>query len=211
MRLYQDAVQVEYRQGTYSVTVVTSVPWDTERVLRNLPCQVAARLSRRFSRSNLRILWRTAADIARWPCPFWQDLAGFVAIGLCSSAADPLVCFLLTARINSRAISLRDWIRLQFIKTQYSFRISGNRVYDSNRVRFDVTWSFPSIPICEYFHSNMSRLKLWKLSTIQIFKMVSKPTLFMFRIGLSAFISYIFVSVSPFEWWIFTIDSCWYS
>ncbi len=35
----------------------------------------------------------TAAYIARWPRPFWRDLAGFVAIGSCSSAADTLVRF----------------------------------------------------------------------------------------------------------------------
>ncbi len=94
MHLYQDAVRVEYRQETYSVTVVTSVPWDTERVLRTLPCQVAARLSRRFSRSNLRILWRNDRLYSQIPRPFWRDLAGIVVIGSCSSAADPLVRFL---------------------------------------------------------------------------------------------------------------------
>ncbi len=116
MRLYQDAVRVEYRQGTYSVTIVTSVPWDTERVLRTLPCQVAARLSRRFSRSNLRILWRNDRLYSQMPRPFWRDLAGsggnrrhrFVQL-----RCRPIGLFFTTARTNSRAISLRDWIRLQ--------------------------------------------------------------------------------------------------
>ncbi len=135
MRLYQDAVRVEYRQGTYSVTVVTSVPWDTEWVLRTLPCQVAARLSRRFSRSNLRILWRNDRLYSQIPRPFWRDLAGsggnrrhrFVQL-----RCRPIGSFFT----NSRAVSLRDWNRLQFrrkkafsicvfIKTQYSFRISN--------------------------------------------------------------------------------------
>ncbi len=53
----------------------------------------------------------TAAYIARWLCPFWRALAGFVAIGSCSSAANPLVRCLCTARTNSHAVSLRDWIR----------------------------------------------------------------------------------------------------
>ncbi len=35
-------------------------------------------------------------------------LAGIVAIGSCSSAADPLVRFSTPARTNSRAVSLRD-------------------------------------------------------------------------------------------------------
>ncbi len=60
MRLYQDAVRVEYRQGMYSVT---------GKVLRTLPCQVAARLSRRFSRSHLRILWRNDRLYSQIPRP----------------------------------------------------------------------------------------------------------------------------------------------
>ncbi len=40
--------------------------------------------------------------------PFWRNLVGFVAIGLCSSTDDTLVHFLHTARTNSRAVSLRD-------------------------------------------------------------------------------------------------------
>ncbi len=35
------------------------------------------------------------------PCPIWRDLAGIVAIGSCSSAADPLVRFFTTARTSS--------------------------------------------------------------------------------------------------------------
>ncbi len=42
------------------------------------------------------------------PRPFRRDLAGIVAIGSCSSAADPLVRFSTTAQTNSRAVSLRD-------------------------------------------------------------------------------------------------------
>ncbi len=42
------------------------------------------------------------------PRPFRRDLAGIVAIGLCSSAADPLVPFSTPAQTNSRAVSLRD-------------------------------------------------------------------------------------------------------
>ncbi len=76
----------------------------------------------------------TAAYIARWPHPFWRDLAGFVAIGSCSSAADPLVRFLLTTRTNSRAVSLRDWIRLQFRRKK---AFSHMRLYqDAVRVEY---------------------------------------------------------------------------
>ncbi len=89
--------ELEYRQGTYSVTVVTSVPWDMERALRTLPCQVAARLSRRFSRSNLRILWRNDRLYSQIPAHLagsggiWRE---YIDIGSCSSAADSLVRFL---------------------------------------------------------------------------------------------------------------------
>ncbi len=72
----------------------------------------------------------------------------------------------------------------------------------------NVPWSFPIILICECFHNNISCLKWLKLSTLLIFKMVSKRCFVLFRI--SAFISYIFVSVSPFKWRIYTIDVCWY-
>ncbi len=51
----------------YSVTNITLVPWDTERVLRTLPCYLAARLSRCFSRSNLRSLDECPHYIARCP------------------------------------------------------------------------------------------------------------------------------------------------
>ncbi len=33
-----DAVRVKYRKGTYSVTIVTSIPWDIEGVLDSWPC-----------------------------------------------------------------------------------------------------------------------------------------------------------------------------
>ncbi len=50
----------------------------------------------------------TTAFIARYPARFGGNLASIVAIGLCSSAAEPLVRFSTPARTNSRAVSLRD-------------------------------------------------------------------------------------------------------
>ncbi len=64
--------------------------------------------------------------------------------------------------------------------------------------------SFPIILIRGCFHNNISRLKLLKLSTLLIFKMISKRCF--------VYISYIcvyLVSISPFEWRIYTIYSCW--
>ncbi len=52
------------------------------------------RSRRRWRRRNLRILWRNDRLYSQIPRPFWRDLAGIVAIGSCSSAADPLVRFL---------------------------------------------------------------------------------------------------------------------
>ncbi len=93
------------------------------------------RQSRRcFSRSNLRILWRNDRLYSQIPRPFWRDLAGIVAIGSCSSAADPLVRFFTTARTNSRAVSLRDWNRLQFRRKK---AFSHMRLYqDAVRVEY---------------------------------------------------------------------------
>ncbi len=114
MRLYQDAVRVEYQQGTYSVTVVTSGPWDTERVLCTLPCHVAARLSRCFSQSNLRILWRNGRLYSQMAPPILAGSGGFRRHRLVQLHCRPIGSFFTTARTNSRAVSLRDWIRLQF-------------------------------------------------------------------------------------------------
>ncbi len=92
------------------------------------------RSRRRWRRKNLRILWRNDRLYSQIPRPFRRELAGIVAIGSCSSVADPLVRFSTTAQTNSRAVSLRDWIRLQFrrkkafshmrlYKTQYEWSI----------------------------------------------------------------------------------------
>ncbi len=111
--------------------------------------------------------YRPESSLLRWACihtlweqscqrfldrnalrlPFWRDLAGIVAIGSCSSAADPLVRFLplhepivvqfhCVIEIDFSSGEKRLFPICVFIKTQYSFRISGNRGYDSNRVRF---------------------------------------------------------------------------
>ncbi len=61
-----DAVWVEYRKGTYSVTIVTSVPWDMGTSTAFLAVLWAAHLSR-FTRRNLRCGGEAAAYIARCP------------------------------------------------------------------------------------------------------------------------------------------------
>ncbi len=60
-------------------------------------------------RRSLRILWRKGRSYSQMAPPI---PGGFIAIGSCSSAANPLVRFLHTAWTDSRAVSLHDWIRL---------------------------------------------------------------------------------------------------
>ncbi len=75
------------------------------------------RSRRRWRRRNLRILWRNDRLYSQIPRPFWRDLAGsggnrrhrFVQL-----RCRPIGSFFTTARTNSRAVSLRDWNRLQF-------------------------------------------------------------------------------------------------
>ncbi len=68
------------------------VPWDTARVLRTLPCYVAARLSRRFSRSNLRSLGACLHYIAKWNIGLFMlftipaGIGGLSSHRLCGSA-----------------------------------------------------------------------------------------------------------------------------
>ncbi len=83
---------MKYRKVTYSITSVSSVPWDTGTSTELLampgscptPC-------RRFSR-------RKPEDPMAECCSYSQMAppisAGFMAIGLCSTAASPLVCFI---------------------------------------------------------------------------------------------------------------------
>ncbi len=52
-------------------------PNDSKVVLKPLPCQVAARLSRRFSRINLRILWRNGRLYSQMAPPILAGSGGF--------------------------------------------------------------------------------------------------------------------------------------
>ncbi len=123
----------------YSITNVTSVPSVTERILRTLPYYAAERLSRRFRRSNLRSLGEYPHYIARCPA----HSGGLSSNRLCGSTA-AIGLIAVTAQINGHAVPAllkkasekKDFPRASLIKMQYSFRISGNRGYVSNRVRF---------------------------------------------------------------------------
>ncbi len=63
------AVRVKYRKGTYSVTIVTSVPWDIGTSTAFLAVLWAARLGC-FLRRNLRCSGRAADYIDRCPSYF---------------------------------------------------------------------------------------------------------------------------------------------
>ncbi len=95
------------------------------------------RSRRRWRRRNLRILWRNDRLYSQIPRPFWRDLAGsggnrrhrFVQL-----RCRPIGSFFTTARTNSRAVSLRDWNRLQFRRKK---AFSHMRLYqDAVRVEY---------------------------------------------------------------------------
>ncbi len=95
------------------------------------------RSRRRWRRRNLRILWRNDRLYSQMPRPIWRDLAGsggnrrhrFVQL-----RCRPIGSFFTTARSNSRAVSLRDWNRLQFRRKK---AFSHMRLYqDAVRVEY---------------------------------------------------------------------------
>ncbi len=95
------------------------------------------RSRRRWRRRNLRILWRNDRLYSQIPRPFWRDLAGSGGnrrhrfVQLCCR---PIGSFFTTARTNSRAVSLRDWNRLQFRRKK---AFSHMRLYqDAVRVEY---------------------------------------------------------------------------
>ncbi len=98
------------------------------------------RSRRRWRRRNLRILWRNDRLYSQIPRPFWRDLAGIVAIGSCSSAADPLVRFLplhepivvqfhCVIEIDFSSGEKRLFPICVFIKTQYEWSIDREHIF----------------------------------------------------------------------------------
>ncbi len=73
------------------------------------------RRSRRCRRRrNLRILWRNGHLYSQMALPILAGSGGFRCHWLVQLRCRPIGSFFTTARTNSRAVSLRDWIRLQF-------------------------------------------------------------------------------------------------
>ncbi len=132
---------------TYSVTIVTSVPWDTERVLRLVKTHMGKCLFSPELKSYLITQWN-CTTIGSCRC---RKTNQWVGSGATRNYGDDTRQY---SRRNGRGIwlykrSFRHRI-LRFTSTeattescsylarqstQYSFRISGNRGYDSNRVR----------------------------------------------------------------------------
>ncbi len=132
---------------TYSVTIVTSVPWDTERVLRLVKTHMGKCLFSPELKSYLITQWN-CTTIGSCRC---RKTNQWVGSGAARTYGDDTRQY---SRRNGRGIwlykrSFRHRI-LRFTSTevttescsylarqstQYSFRISGNRGYDSNRVR----------------------------------------------------------------------------
>ncbi len=139
---YFDAVRVKYRKGMYSVTIITSVPWHMERVLRSWPCYEL--------HSSVTFFWRNLrcddeALYSQTPLPFWWAMAGCIARGS-RAAAESLVCFLVLHEpmdvqfhcVIIKRLQLKRkkiFFPIQVSSTQYLFHISGNRGYDSNWVQ----------------------------------------------------------------------------
>ncbi len=135
------------QQKTYSVTIVTSVPWDTERVLRLVKTHMGKCLFSPELKSYLITQWN-CTTIGSCRC---RKTNQWVGSGAARTYGDDTRQY---SRRNGRGIwlykrSFRHRI-LRFTSTeattescsylarqstQYSFRISGNRGYDSNRVR----------------------------------------------------------------------------
>ncbi len=115
-----------------------------------------------------------------------------------------LVCLVCSTRRLSSGLHQWQFARFNTFESVPENNSESEHVNVSAQTEgcLNVTWSFPIILKRECFHNNTSRLKWLKLSTLLIFKMVSKCCF--------VYVSYIFVLVSSFERQIYTIDSCWY-
>ncbi len=90
---FLDAVWVKYRKGTYSVTNVTSVPWDMGMSTAFLAVLWAVR-----SVASFEEIWDAVVGsclYSQTPLQFWRVMAGCIAIGLLATAVHWFVFFIL--------------------------------------------------------------------------------------------------------------------
>ncbi len=87
-----------------------------------------------------------------------------------------LVCLVCSARRLSSGLRQWQFARFNMFESVPENNSESEHVNVSAQTEgcLNVTWSFPIILKRECFHNNMSRLKWLKLSTLLIFKMVSK-------------------------------------
>ncbi len=132
---------------TYSVTVVTSVPWDTERVLR----LVKTHLGKSLFSPELK-----SYSITQWNCTTIGSCSGKKkrTNGSAAELHEPMATIPARSRQNGWGIwlykrlfhhrilrltsteaTIESCSYLARQSTQYSFHISGNRGYDCNQVR----------------------------------------------------------------------------
>ncbi len=148
LRRYLDAVRVKYRKGTYSVTIVISVPWDMGTSTVFLAVVWAAR-----SVASFEEIWDAVASsglYSQMTLSFWWAMAGCIAIASLATTVDWFASFTLQ---ETTTCSYNCVIEKGFIEEEKSFfpiltsisrrstrsHISGNWGYDSNRVRFPVS------------------------------------------------------------------------
>ncbi len=86
-RRYIDAIQGKYRKGTYSVSIVTSVPWDMgTSTTAFLAVLWAARLVASFEE-----IWDAVAGSGLYnqtSLPFWRAMTGCISIGSLATIVD---------------------------------------------------------------------------------------------------------------------------
>ncbi len=91
LRQYLDAARVKYRKGTYTVTIVTSVPWDMGTSSAFLAMLWVARAVASFEE-----IWNAVASsglYSQTPSNFKRAMAGCIAIVSLATAVDWLVSF----------------------------------------------------------------------------------------------------------------------
>ncbi len=87
---YLDGVRVKYQKGTYLVTIATLVPWDMGTSTAFLAVLWAER-----SVASFEDIWDAVSGswlYSQMPLPFWQAMAGCIAIGSFATAHKPITC-----------------------------------------------------------------------------------------------------------------------
>ncbi len=119
------------------------------------------RSRRRWRRRNLRILWRNGRLYSQMAPPILAGSGGFRRHRLVYRLhCRPIGSFFTTARTNSRAVSLRDWIRLQFRRKK---AFSHMRLYqDTVRVEYRQGTPHFFFRVKQKYSFNLCNLLSWQ-------------------------------------------------